>query len=354
MPRKVTMEDVARQSGVSLATVSLVMRGRPGINDETRQRVLEAARALGYRRRLPADGQPAHAAQRVGVLIKGRADDAPLANPFYAPLLAGIESACRRLRLNLLFATIPVDLDNHPVEVPRLLEEGDVDGVLLVGAFVDQTITRLVERRALPLVLVDAYTEANYDIVGTDNFRGAYEAVAHLIACGHRRIGLVGTQPDAYPSLRERRRGYIQALADYGIAEPYFGDCRIAQDEELAAAARLLREQPDVTAVFCSNDHVAVRLYEAAQGLGRRIPDDLSVMGFDNVDLALYLTPPLTTMHVDTPTLGSIAVETLVRRVETPEASCRTTLVRPRLVERQSVRTLDADSNIPLPGSGNL
>ena len=342
MPRKVTMEDVARHSGVSLATVSLVMRGRPGITDETRQRVLETARALGYQRRSPADGHAGRPAQTVGALIKGRADDAPLTNPFYAPLLAGIEAACRKLRLNLLFATIPVDLDNHPIEVPRLLEEGDVDGLMLVGAFADETITRLVERRALPLVLVDAYTEANYDIIGADNFRGAYEAVTHLIARGHRRIGLVGTQPGAYPSLRERRRGYIQALADHGIAEPCFGDCRIASDEEAAAATRLLREHPDLTAIFCSNDHVAVRLYEAAQALGRRIPDDLSVMGFDNVDLALYLTPPLTTMHVDTPTLGSMAVETLVRRIATPEASCRTTLVRPRLVERQSVRPLDA------------
>ena len=240
MAQKVTMEDVARQSGVSLATVSLVIRGRPGINDETRQRVLEAARALGYQKRSPADGHAARTAQTVGVLIKGRADDAPLANPFYAPLLAGIEAACRKSRLNLLFATIPVNLDNHPIEVPRLLEEGDVDGIMLVGAFVDETVTRLIERRALPLVLVDAYTEACYDIVGTDNFRGAYQAVTYLLDCGHRRIGLVGTQPDAYPSLRERRRGYIQALEDHGIAEGYFGDCRIASDEELDAAVRLL------------------------------------------------------------------------------------------------------------------
>ncbi len=351
MPQRVTMEDVARQSGVSLATVSLVMRGRPGINDETRQRVLETARALGYQKRSPSDGQQTRAAQTVGVLIKGRADDAPLANPFYAPLLAGIEAACRKLRLNLLFATIPVNLDNYPLEVPRLLEEGDVDGIMLVGAFVDQTITRLIELRALPLVLVDAYTEANYDIVGTDNFRGAYEAVSHLVQCGHRRIGLVGTQPDAYPSLRERRRGYVQALADFGIAERFFGDCRIAMAEELAAATQLLGEQPDITAIFCSNDHVAVRVYEAAQALGRRVPDDLSVMGFDNVDLALYLMPPLTTMHVDTPTLGNLAVETLVRRIEAPDAVCQTTLVRPRLVERRSVRALPSTDGYSEPVS---
>ncbi|MFN8475228.1 MAG: LacI family DNA-binding transcriptional regulator [Anaerolineae bacterium] len=346
MPQKVTMEDVARQSGVSLATVSLVIRGRPGINDETRQRVLEAARALGYQKRSPADSQASRPAQSLGVLIKGRADDVPLANPFYAPLLAGIEAACRKARLNLLFATIPVNLDNHPTEVPRLLEEGDVDGVMLVGAFVDATITRLIERRALPLVLVDAYTEACYDIVGTDNYRGAYEAVTYLLERGHRHIGLVGTQPDAYPSLKERRRGYIQALEDYGIAERYFGDCRIAKDEELVAATRLLSEQPDISAIFCSNDHVAVRVYEAAQMLGRRIPDDLSIIGFDNVDLALYLSPPLTTMHIDTPGLGTLAVDALVRRIESAEASCMTTLIRPRLIERQSVRAL---SLLPAP-----
>src|SRR6185503_8342600 len=148
MSERVTMEDIARHSGVSLTTVSLVLRDKPGINDETRRRVLDMARALGYRRKLTTEAPSAQGLQQVGVAVKkARIDDEPVTNQFYAPVLAGIEAACRRRQTNLLYATVLVDEDNHPQELPRMLLEGDLDGLLLVGAFVDATIARLMQRR---------------------------------------------------------------------------------------------------------------------------------------------------------------------------------------------------------------
>jgi LacI family transcriptional regulator len=343
MSRRTTMEDIARQSGVSLATVSLVLRDKPGINTETRQRVLDVARALGYRRRLQVDLEAAQSLQQVGLLIKGRTYDQPQTNNFYAAVMAGIDAACRRQQINLLFATLAVDSDNRPQELPRMLLEDHLDGLLLVGAFVDSTITRLMERRTTPTVLVDAYAaEKRYDSVVSDNVRGAYEATAHLIAHGHRHIGLVGSLPDAYPSIAERRRGYLQALHDHGIPTPYFADSHIEHLQAAEAAVELLRRSPQITALFCCNDITAIAVMQAAQALGRTVPDDLSIIGFDDIDLAQHVTPGLTTMHVDKIAMGRLAVQLLSNRVDFPDSSCVTAVLCPTLVVRQSVRAMRA------------
>ncbi|HEY0603493.1 MAG TPA: LacI family DNA-binding transcriptional regulator [Herpetosiphonaceae bacterium] len=341
MGQRVTLGDIARQSNVSLATVSLVLRDKPGINEETRQRVLDVARGLGYRSRAQAEFLLTHNLQQVGLLMKAQAGEPPYSNPFYGHVIAGIEAACRRQQINLLFATVPVDEDNHPEELPRMLLEGEMNGLLLVGAFVDLTITRLLDRHKTSTVLVDAYAADNhYDSVVTDNFRGAYDAVSYLIERGHRKIGLVGSRPDAYPSIDGRRRGYLQALYDNAIAAPYLADSHMSSHESAAAVTALLQRSPEITALFCCNDQVAIAAMQAAQALGRSIPDDLSIVGFDNIDLAAHVTPALTTMHIDKVSMGRLAVQLLLDRAEFPARSCVTTALRPTLVERASVRSL--------------
>lgn len=338
MSQRVTMEDIARRTGVSLATVSLVLRDKPGINDETRRRVLVAAKELGYRRRAGQESAPGQALEQIGVIMKARPGDMPQANPFYAPILGSIEAACRQRQVNMLLASVLVDVDNHPEQLPRMLLEDELGGIILVGAFVDHTIERLLQRRGTPAVLVDAYaTSGAHDAVVADNFRGAYEAVAHLLARGHRRIGLVGTLPRAYPSIAERRRGYEQCLDDHGIAERYYADAHLLPDEVLAASTELLRRHPEVTALFCANDGTALDAMLAARALERRLPDDLSIIGFDDIDLAAHITPALTTMRVDKLGLGRMAVQLLAARIEAPAGASVTAVLRPTLVERASV-----------------
>ncbi|GAB4195768.1 MAG: LacI family DNA-binding transcriptional regulator [Roseiflexaceae bacterium] len=345
MSQRVTMEDIARRSGVSLTTVSLVLRDKPGINDETRRRVMEVARELGYRKRSSPDTSGGQSLQQIGVITKARAGDQPQVNPFYGPVVAGIEAACRRQQINLLYATVAVDLDNYPEDLPRMLAEAQLDGIILVGAFVDHTIDQLLQRRGLPAVLVDAYASTHaYDAVVSDNFRGAYEAVSYLIGLGHRRIGLAGTLPDAYPSIAERRNGYLQALADHQISERYFADTHLVHEEIEAATAALLSQHPAITALFCANDMTAISAMAAARTLRRHLPEDLSVVGFDDIDLAAHVTPGLTTMHVDKISMGRLAVQALAHRLEFPETSCVTTVLRPSLVERQSARRLISES----------
>lgn len=348
MAQQVTMEAIALRSGVSLSTVSLVLRDKPGINADTRRRVLDAAKALGYQRRYLTEPQRPEAITHIGLVMKSRANDIPQANQFYSHVIAGIEATCRKQHVNLLYATIPVDEDNHPVELPRLFFDANVDGVLLVGAFADETVTRVAQEKSIPLVLVDAYAPTHaYDSVISDNARGAYEAVRYLIGRGHRQIGLVGSLPDAYPSINDRRAGYLQALRDHKLPNTYFADSHWQADQAFEATLTLLRRHPEMTAIFGCNDESAIAAMRAAQTLGRRIPDDLSVIGFDDIDLARHVVPPLTTMQVDKLSMGRMAVQLLASRVELPESGTVTTLLRPRLIERESVRTLRTAEQLP-------
>jgi len=336
---RVTLSTIAEESGVSPATVSLALRDKPGVGAETRERVREVAKELGY---IPKNGaQSSVDLANIGVIIKAEPDQMPQANQFYSYVVAGIEAACRQQQFNLLYARMPVDQDSYPVELPRMLLEQDAtDGLLLVGAFLDDTIARFIERQSTPIVLVDAYAASDmYDAVVSDNFGGAHQAVTYLAQRGHRQIGFVGCHPHAYPSIRERKRGYSQALADQGIDQEYVARCHIVDQEEIAeATAELLQENPQITALFGANDEVAVAAMGAAQALGLSVPDEFSVVGFDNVNSAQTATPALTTMHVDKIGMGRLAVQVLINRVEYPESNPVTTTIHPNLVERQSVR----------------
>jgi DNA-binding LacI/PurR family transcriptional regulator len=255
--------------------------------------------------------------------------------------LHGVEVACRQNRLNLLNASLPVDENNIPIDLPRMLEEKHIEGLLLVGTFVDATLDHLLGEKSIPVVLVDAYSESNgYDAVLSENFQGAYRAVSYLIEKGHRHIGLAGTTRRAYPSVLERRRGYLEALQDHGIAETYFADCIPRHDESHLAAKQLLAKNPQITALFGANDRVAIAAMHAAFELGKRVPDDLSLIGFDDIDLAHLVTPSLTTMQVDKISLGRLAVQMLLNRVQMPTLPPTVTALRTRLIERQSVKNI--------------
>ena len=196
MPAKVRLIDIAHASNVSPSTVSLVLRNKPGIPEETRQRVLAAAQELGYWRG-KSNALDRSTGQRplrtVGLLIKADAGQTPAANPFYSHVLAGIEDACRVKHVNLLYATLPVDANNRVTAAPRLLDADTVDGLLLVGAFLDAPLYRLLGSGRLPLVLVDAYAAVpGCDAVLSDNMGGAAEMVGHLLDHGHCNIGMVG------------------------------------------------------------------------------------------------------------------------------------------------------------------
>lgn len=338
---KVTITDIARDSAVSAATVSLVLRDRPGVSPETRQRVLDSAQRLGY---LPKSARPlpSHSnIHHVGLILKTRPDDSMAVNQFYAPVLAGIEAACRQRDINLIYAQLPVDEANDPLAPPRLLRNQEADGLLLVGAHLNDAMLAIFQQQSTPVVLVDAYADSDpFDAVVTDNITGAWQATQYLIENGHQHIALVGSQPQAYPSIQERRQGYLRAVTEHHYPA-HFVNTPLHPDTAVPAALLYLEQYPEVTAVFACNDEIAIALINELHARGKTIPDDLSIIGFDNVLSAQHITPSLTTMRVDKMGMGRLAAQLLFNRIEFPEAGSVCTVIRPSLIKRNSVKQLN-------------
>lgn len=342
MAKAATLADVAEKSDVSISTVSLVLRNKGNIPQDTRQRVLDAARQVGYRVKAPPgrinDGTAP--LRTIGVLAKANEGDSPLANPFYSEVISGIEEASRQRGINMLLAILPTDKNNYPLETPRLLSEDHAEGLLLLGALVDRPLELMLDQKEAPVVLVDAYAPyREYDSVVSDNYHGMYQAVTHLISCGHREIALVGTGNSTFPSIVERRDGYLQAIKDFAL-EPHCLDCWYEREQVARTLRAHISDHPSVTALVGINDETALESVRALQSMGRKVPQDISVIGFDGIALSGLSNPALTTMQVDKRGMGQNAVELLVWRLRNPTLAPMTLMMRARLVERESVRDL--------------
>jgi DNA-binding LacI/PurR family transcriptional regulator len=339
----VTIGEFAKQCGVSLATVSLVLNNKPGVSEATRNEVIETARGMGYPL-VPVSPFQTSQLRTLGMLVKSEPGLLPPANPFYSKIINGVDLACQDMGVNLLFSMLPVDEYNRPLKLPPLLENNMADGLLMVGAFIDETVSSVLRARHVPVVLVDGYSDTErFDMVVSDNFRAAYQAVEHLIGLGHRHIGLAGGEPDCYPSLCERRNGYFRALKENGIVDTYVADCNVTRSHGEEEIAYLLTKNPRISAIFAVNDDVALGAMRAAQRLGLRVPEDISVIGYDDTDLALRASPALTTMHVDTVAMGQGAVQLMFLRLRQPDSARITLVVHPMLVQRSTTAAPRSD-----------
>jgi DNA-binding LacI/PurR family transcriptional regulator len=337
--RKVTMTDIARLSDASPTTVSLVLRDKPGISPETRDRVLAAAHSLGYRHRASRTGSDTTGVRNVAMLLRARSRNElqrpPGVNPFYSWVLTGLEAQARAARMNLIYAHLPVDDHNEVIDIPHHLMDQPLAGAIIVGPFSDASIDAVLGTSPVDTVLVDAPSQPRrLDVIATDNENGAWLAVRHLIDHGHRDIGLIAPDSNTDPNFRQRADGYHRALRESEFTA-YHG--RIVADDVGAAVEELLSSHPDVTAIFCVNDTFAADAIAAAKRLGREVPRDLSVIGFDDTDHASRTGPPLTTMAVDKVGMGRLAIQMLEYRIAWPESAATLTTLTPRLVRRNSV-----------------
>jgi DNA-binding LacI/PurR family transcriptional regulator len=338
----VKMSDIAQASGVSTAAVSLVINNKPGVSEETRQRIMEIARSLGYKQKSTNtnDGNPLRS---VGLMIRAEMNDIDKgqSNVFYSHIIAGIEIACRERNLPLLLTSILVDENNYPVEIPQMLSQDNAGGYILVGIHVNAPLDQCLHEIGAPVVLVDAYTDGHpHDAVLTANGNATYQSVRYLLDQGHRHIGFVGAQEGAYPSFEERRQAYRKCMQDYGLTQIRFADSSDQHQSTKEAARQLLLNHPELTALVGVNDDAAIGAMHAALEMGLHIPNDISVVGFDDIIWAERMSPPLTTMQIDKINMGYLAIELLRFRAEKPNAHPVTVLLHPKLIERNSVRSI--------------
>jgi LacI family transcriptional regulator len=338
MSEKVTIRQIAEECGVSVSAVSIALNNKPGVSEEIRSRIKSAAKKAGYTVKTGSLNVHHERLNTLGLLVKTEPDLLPLSNPFYSRVIAGVDEACKDLGLNLLFSMLPVDEHNRPQKLPPFIQDNMVDGFLMVGAFLDETISTILEEWTVPIVLVDGYSDTDrYDMVVSDNFGASYQAVEYLIGKGHRHIAMIGGEPDCYPSLRDRRNGYTRAIKDNGLGNHlYYVNFNITKSRGEVEITELLKNNPQITALFAINDNVAVRAIQTVQTMGLRVPQDISVVGYDDTVLATTVTPKLTTMQVDTIAMGQGAAHLVSLRMHRPDAKRVTLVVHPQLVERDS------------------
>lgn len=332
MKKRVTIEDVARASHVSVATVSLVMRGRTGINIETRTRVEQVARALGYQRRISRHEQHA---QRISVLMSQQHVTGSGITPPYANMMVGIEDICRRRGilndLRHLTTHESTTHDNAILFPPQY----EYDGVIGVGISVDAHLHKHISERNLPFVLVDIDPLMEmFDDVYVSYQQAITELVSYLASIGHRTIALIDDVPES-PVWQHSLR---HAIVHYGMVEPLLWTRRSPPNQMHDLVQQLVQQYPNVSAVICRNDLIAYGLIQKLQQMGRSVPQSMSVIGFGDSTNHVAHLPLLTTVKLDAVALGVLAVQTLLHRLEWPNTPLMRTAIHATFVIRQSTQ----------------
>ncbi len=339
-----TIKEIAEAAGVSVGTVSSALNDRPNVSTETRARVLDVAISLGYILKVKAIEPVEVELGVIGLLIKHDHGLVWDTNPFYSRVQLGVTNTCQRLHVSLMVANIEVDASNHPITWPAMINQQRIDGLIMAGAFIDDTVQMIKRKTDIPIVLVDSYApNLRCDSIVTDNVGGAHKAVSHLLENGHTRIGLAGWNPLSPPSIHQRKQGYVEALAAFGL-EPFIAETELSRQGGQAAVAKLFEHSPQVSALFCCNDETAIGAMSALRELNLSIPLDVSVIGFDNIDLAAETSPALTTIHVHKSWMGSLGVQALIERVRNPEQPKITTILTTDLVSRETVAQPQAET----------
>ncbi len=334
--KRVTSHDVARLAGVSRTTVSLVLNNAPNahISPETRRRVLEAARQLNYHPNAVARSLVSQRTMTLG-LVLCQTPEQVFADPFLPQVLLGVNTVAQARGYRILLETVA---DTNGDGYTTLALEKRIDGFILSGPRSNDQALRALHEEGFPIVLLGQLRDTDIPFVDVDNEAAAYTAVEHLIRLGHKRIALITNGPLEYTASQDRLAGYRRALEAHGI--PY-EPCLVAEgafkeESGQAAMERILTNRPWPTAVFAAGDAVALGAMVALRRRGIRIPEDMALVGFDDIPLAAYVDPPLTTVRLPAYELGREAAKLLIDIVEGVEPEQTRILLETTLVVRAS------------------
>ncbi|MDK9430475.1 substrate-binding domain-containing protein [Gallibacterium anatis] len=326
-----TMKDIARIAKVSTSTVSHVINNTRYVSDEIREKIMKVVNELNYTPSAVARSLKVKETKTLGMLVTATS------NPFFAEVVSGVEQYCNQHHYNLIISSIDGNEQRLQQNIQTLIQK-QVDGLLLMYS---DTRHAMVEQLNLnlPIVVMDWWpTELNADKIYENSEFGAYLATKTLIEQGHKNIAIITGKLNK--SLAHNRLvGYQKALQDahLPINPDWIIESHFDFEGGVEGMKKLLQITPRPTAVFACSDTIAVGVYQVAWQQGLRIPQDISVIGYDNIMLAQYLTPPLTTIHQPKAELGKLAVETLLERIKSPDLEYKTTMLQPQLIWRASV-----------------
>ncbi|HFG1911260.1 TPA: substrate-binding domain-containing protein [Vibrio cholerae] len=331
-----TMKDIARLAGVSTSTVSHVINKSRFVSDEIAERVNNAAQQLNYAPSALARSLKMNRTKTIGMLVTTST------NPFFGEVVKGVERSCYHQGYNLILCNTEGDNQRMKASINTLLQKR-VDGLLLMCSTLEGERLDVFDRYPdIPIVVMDwGPILFASDKIQDNSLQGGYMAAKHLIECGHKEIGCI-TGPLIRHQAQMRYEGYKRALAEARIAiNP---DWIVESDFECEggyqAFEKLYERGKLPSALFVSNDMMAIGVIQAASQRGLRVPDDLSLIGYDDVHIAKFMTPALTTIHQPKYRLGKAAVDTLLYRLENPDTTAQVVQLEPTLVVRNSVRKL--------------
>jgi LacI family transcriptional regulator len=350
----VTAKDVAQYAKVSVGTVSRVFNNHSNVSEDIRLRVLKVAADLGY---FHVGKQPAstrangRTLKEVGFLYCSTIEETPATlDPYWAPIFHGVESESRQANIKITYRTI-TDVRHQPHFFIPTIYEMRLGGALLVGQ-AEAEIVHALQATRLPVVLVDNYIpdlECPVDAVLPDNFQGTRLAMDYLFRMGHRRIAFIGgpseslTPPTYHKihSIQQRWNSYRVALLDRDIPINYslVESGNLTMEGGYLACKRLLERKADFTALFCVDDITAIGAMKALREAALDVPVDVSVIGFDGIDLGQHITPALTTINANTRAIGAVALKTLMARAIDPDGPTMTITLGVELIKRDSVST---------------
>lgn len=331
-----SLKDVAGKAGVSIATVSRVINDAPNISDGTRFRVQQAMKSLNYR--------PSRIAKRLrsksvsGNLVGVMVPD--ISNPFYIDVLTGIEDYLHSHNYLLIMCNFSQNEKREQLYVDALVSES-VDGLIVAPAHEEDEKIRALEKDRIPFVCIDrGLKNVNADLVLVDNEQGAYNAVSFLLKQDYRKIAYISGLLQI-PTSRQRGAGYRRALDEYGI--PYreelvrYGDSSMKSGIDLARELLMQADRPD--AIFTGNNLITLGTLETITRMGLKIPEDIAVIGFDDMPFSSTLNPPLTAVRQPAYEIGRRAAELLYQRISEPDRPNVKIMLETELVIRKSTRT---------------
>ncbi len=332
MDRRPTLADVARAAGVSLMTVSRAINGKPGVSDHVRQAIIALANEMGYHPNQIARGLATRSTTSVGLVVPDNT------NPFFAQIARGVEDTAYSEKYNIFLVNSVEDPAREMAALNSLWQK-NVDGLILCSSrlpanTLEETIRRfpaaVVLNRELPV------PPAHIITININDQRGAMLAIQHFLEKGRRRIAYLDG-PANSTSAKRRLSGYRLALQEAGIPfDPHMVEC-CAPDTEggRIATAALLARRPETNAIYAFNDLVAIGAIQIVEGLGKKVPDDIAVIGVDDIPLATIVRPQLTTLHVNLRHIGRLAMRTLLDTIEGGSSSTAIK-VEPELIVRES------------------
>lgn len=327
-----SIKDVAQRAQVSITTVSHVVNRTRFVSDKVRADVEAAIRELGYVPSAVARSLKSNTTKTIGMLIPN------CTNPYFAEIVRSVEDHCFAAGYTLILCNTDDDPHRQGVYL-KVLSEKRIDGMIIISTGQDEDLLRLLKGQPIPTVLLDReINEVNCDLVQNAHLQGGLMATQHLIDLGHRRIACLAGPADLTPST-QRIEGWRNALAQNGLTEEsadLLWHSDFSSQGGYVTMQAILAHPQRPTAVFVCNDLMGVGALSAAHEAGVRVPQDMSLIGFDDIELAHFTSPPLTTIAQPKHRIGVAAVDMLLERIQGGRVEARTVLFQPELVVRNS------------------